>query len=291
MMTKLFTALALSGLAVACSHGITLEEFKAKMPEEKVKFFQAKPKIEPLSDLLGLYVLSLNDPSPAMQKVAAQSAVFLVLGLQTAELEAIPAFSKRDTEALQRALCSHLTSPDDETRAAAALALVYAYPPEKSREAFFLRQIKREPNTEIQGALLEAMVQMGYSSRAVVDQALAFLESDTDEYKRATDSAFKVLAYLKPPQALAPLIALATKPSSLQDDALKVLAAYGREAKVAKSALDALLKTENLNKEIQKAAGRAFEAIVSGKAITPPVPLKPFPSVRTLWPEVLVDPR
>jgi hypothetical protein len=95
-------------IVIVChAPAITLESYNKLATAEKIKVLQGEPErvLNDTTKLLSLYTTALRDPSPELQKAAAQASAFLVMGLQSAKQAGrMPAFPEYESAAFQRAL-------------------------------------------------------------------------------------------------------------------------------------------------------------------------------------------
>jgi len=271
-------------MAIAAS-AMTVEEFAAKTQEEKVKVLTGKPErsLDDSGQLLRLYTVGLRDPSPVVKRTAAQAAVFLVMGLQSAQGSGkLPTFSSEDSASLQQTLVVLLNDNDVGIRISAASALAYSAAPNPAIETLLLARVQAEHVPEIKAAVIEAMAQAGYQSPQLIAEATALVQPSPDS--KAIYSASKVLAHLRPESALDTLVALASKASPSQRHALQALAAYGQGAARAIPVLERLVTDQAMPEDIRNLARITLEALKAGKP--QPSALQPMNPVN-LWPVAL----
>lgn len=259
--------LAILVFAVAsAASAMTIEEYTALPPEEKVKVLNAKPDrvLSDPSQLLRLYTISLRDASPTVQRAAAQSSAFLVMGLQSAKPSGrLPSFPDEDSADYQQALVAVLGHGDESVRSSSAIALAYSAPPNEAIENLLLARVATEPKQELKAAVLKAMGQVGYQSDRVVVATTALMQPEVDS--RAIADAAKVLSHLKPDAALNTLISLASRNTPSQRHALTALAGYGQKAARAKPVLERLLTDQSVPEDIRNLARITLEAITTAE--------------------------
>ncbi len=271
------------------SLAMTLRDFKAKSTAEKIAVFNNRPDklIDDPTQLLRLYTLGLRDSSPSVTRVAAQSAAYLVLGLQEVAgkepgaSEKAPDFPEVDTAEFQRALLELLNHRDGSTGAPAALALIYASPAEPALERFFLDKLKHEPHPQIKAEMLKAMVIAGYQSNHLAEVALELM----DPKLKVLHMASNVLGYLKSPETLDDLIALSVKPSGAQKFAISALAAYGQDATKAVPTLRSLVDSPDTTQDVKTEALLAIDAIITGKG--KPIDIRTM-ELHKIWPSIIL---
>ncbi len=263
-MKTLFTILIAGLVAAEAVPALTIEEYQAKTPEQKLLVLRGRPDrvLADTSQLLRLYSMSLKDSSLDVQRAAAQASVFLVMGLQEAKgLGSSPTFPERDSTELQRALVELLNHDDKATRISSVTALAYSSPPTSEIEKLLLSKISAEKDDEAAGGMLEAVAQAGYKSEPFVSEVARLFERTTDV--RAMHSAGKVFGYLKPESALDFLILSAAKPTPSQRHAIQALGAYGAKALKARATLDALINDGAVQEDIRNLARTSVEAITT----------------------------
>lgn len=248
-------------MATAAS-AMTLEEYAALPPEEKVKILNAKPDrvLSDPSQLLRLHTLSLRDASPAVQRAAAQSSAFLVMGLQSAKQSGrVPSFPEQDSADYQQVLVAVLGHGDESVRSSSAIALAYSAPPNEAIETLLLSRVANEPKQELKAAVLKAMSEAGYQSDRFVTATTALIQPDIDP--KAIYIAAQVLAHTQSDAALNTLISLASRHTPSQRHALTALASYGQKAARARPLLEGLLTDQAAPEDIRNLARTTLEAI------------------------------
>ena len=265
-MKNLFASLILGIVAVEACAAMTIEEYLAKSPEQKLAVLRGRPDraLADTSQLLQLYSISLKDRSINVQRAAAQASVFLVMGLQEAKPAGnAPIFPEQDSTDLQRALIELLNHEDKATRASSVTALAFSSSPTPEIEKLLLSTIRAEKDDEIAGGMIEALAQAGYDTEQFVSEVSKLFERTADS--RAACLAGKVLGHLKSENALDLLISMAGKPGPSQRHAIQALGAYGTNAAKAKSALEALMKDQATPEEIRNLARISLETINTDK--------------------------
>jgi HEAT repeat protein len=280
---KTLLAILFAGIiAVEASVAMTLEEYLAKTPEQKLAVLRNKPDqaLADASQLLRLYSISLKDSSLEVKKAAAQASVFLVMGLQEAKpLGKAPTFPIQDSADFQQALVELLNDEDKASRYAAVTALAYSSPPTLEIEKLLLATINAEKDDEIAGGMIESVAKAGYNTAQLANEVSNLIARTTDT--RAAYSAGQTLAHLKPENALDLLISLAAKPNLSQRHAIQALGAYGAKASKAKSVLESLIRDHATQDDIRRLARSSLEAINTNN---PPASALRQMNLIALWP-------
>jgi hypothetical protein len=248
------------------SMAATVEDYLTKSPEDKIAILRSKPDrfLSDPKDILRLYTASLNDRSEMVQREAARSAAFLVMGLQAASnAGGMPKFSIEDSNNFQQALTSKLDNADDGTRIAVFTAIAYSSPPVDVLDAFLQTKIEAQSDTKVKAQMLETLGKTQRKMEWIWQQALDLLKTSTDS--KTLHSSASILADTKPEMALDDLIQLALKASPIQWHAIQVLRAYGAKAAKAKSAFEALIKDQAAPEDIRNLARISLEAINTDK--------------------------
>lgn len=260
----------------------TVEDYLTKSPEEKISILRSKPDrfLSDPKDILRLYTASLNDVSEMVQREAARSAAFLVMGLQSASnAGSIPNFSIEDSNNFQQALISNFDNADDGTRIAIFTAIAYSSPAEEDLDAFLQTKIEAQSDTKVKAQMLETLGKTQHKMEWIGQQALYLLKTGTDS--KTLHSSASILVQTKPEMVLDDLIQLALKASPAQWHAIQVLRSYGAKAAKAKSALDALTKDQAAQEDIRNLARISLETITTDKP--QPNSLQPI-KLTKLWP-------
>jgi hypothetical protein len=287
-MKTLFVLLFAGMVVVDARAALTIEEYLAKTPEQKLAVLRSKPDqiLADASQLLRLYVISLRDPSDEVRKEAARSSIFLMMGLQQAiPAGKAPSFPEKDSNDLQMALIQSLNDKAKEIRGAALNSLAFSASPTPELEKLLLSAIKAEKDDAIVGWMIEALAQAGYDSEQFVSEVSKLFARTADP--RAAYSAGKVLGHLKSESALDLLISSAGKPGHAQRHAVQALGAYGAKSAKAKSALEAIIKDQAAPEDIRSLAHISLEAINTDKP--PPGSFQPM-KLTSLWPLALGAP-
>ena len=245
------------------SEAITVAEFRALNSDKKIEILEAihELEIDTPADLLQIYTIGLRDESEDVQLVVARLSAFLTGGLQSEKLSGgtIPTFPIKDSDEFQQALVALLSSKNIGIRASVVAALAYSSSPNQELETLLLDHFDIEDSDEVRGSIIEAMGQIDYQSKRLVNAALELM--NPEKKSEAAFQAGSVLGLLKSDDALPLLMKMASQKSSTQDEALLALAAYGNSALQARKVIVSIIEDENQLQEIRNLARMTLESI------------------------------
>lgn len=204
-------------------------------------------------------ILGLRDPDPIVQRKAAATTAFAMLGFQKIQREkgSVPV-DVRQVVAIQDALIGHLSNPDAEVRGAAVQALAFSGEPNAKIENALLAQYAQEANGRIKGAIIDVMARAGFESDKFLSVLRDGLLASDDSVREA---ATRSILDLRPPDVLPLLDRALEQYKTGRRLVIDVMAAYGAAAQPYLKTLETVGADPSLPSDLRDRAKSAVTKI------------------------------
>lgn len=248
-------------IAVPPSQNLTLQEASTLSIESKRQFY-ANLRPEQLADPNQYFEFlnqGLQDTDLIVQRNAAGQTAVALISLQSIKrVNGVLPISSEKLPALQETLRRMTSAADVQVRSAVLSSLIFSDAPNAEIEAVTLGQWQREDIPEIKAAILKSLVDAGYRSDQI-DSALISALSDQD--MRVRERTSRVIAEVKPPNALPKLAELLTDQQMVRDFVVQAIGEYGHEALPYVPNLEKLLTDPAVGGTLRPRIQAAIESI------------------------------